>query len=107
MTIYHKFYYKTNTYIYNYCKEMESIINEFIKEEFSIKKVKNNKRKWVRAIVISQSYIRKTTKIYELKNFLNYSEIKNDMTQILMNVFGCNHQYAKNLINNYIKQLKI
>ena len=88
-------------------KESENVINEFIREEFSIKKVKNSKRKWVRAIIISEGYLRNNIKIYELKNIQNLSPIINDISQILVNVFGCDAIVAKNTVETYLNNLNL
>lgn len=83
----------------------KNIIYNFIKSEFPVRKVRNNRNKWSNAIIIPEGYLRKDRKYYPINNKLNKAIITVDITQIVMNIFGCNQEYASKLTIEYLNTI--
>lgn len=93
-------------------KNQKNLVNQFIIDEFPVRKVKNHKKKWERAIIIPQGYLRKDTKKYSISKFtihdtINASIIAADIIQILSNVFGCDYEYSKTAVLKYFKEIRV
>jgi hypothetical protein len=90
-------------------KKAKNIIINFIKKEFPIKRIKNNRNKWMRAIVVPQGYIRKERKIYPLhsRSHLNQVLISSDIIETVSYVFGFDQNKIKPIVMSYIKSIRI
>lgn len=87
----------------------ENIINKFIKTEFPIKKIRNENKKWTRAIIIPEGYIRMKSKTYYLSNRIQFNSafITDDILEIVSYFFGFGYNETKPLVLKYIKSIRI
>ena len=83
------------------------VINSFLNKEFPISRIKDNRNRWKRAVIIHGGYIRKNTMTYDWKRGFNITLVAADITQIISNVFGCNINEAQTIAVNYVEKFKI
>jgi hypothetical protein len=83
------------------------IISDFIKSEFPIKRTRTTNKKWTKAIVVPEGYLRKDRKSYPTKDKLSKALIAADIVQIVMNVFGCDEKFATQLTLSYFRSIRI
>ena len=87
---------------------METIIKDFLTTEFPVNKIRNYRKKWVRAIIIPQGYVRSNTENYLLdKSLITKSVMAADIIKILCNVFGCSYNLSKEITLEYFQQIRI
>jgi len=85
----------------------KNIIIDFIKSEFPIKRTRDHRNKWANAIIIPEGYLRKDRKHYPIKQTLNKAMIASDIIQIIINIFACDEKYAKELVINYLTNIRL
>ena len=86
-----------------------NFINNFIKKEFPIRKVRNERNKWTRAIIIPQGYVRQNKTIYPInsREHLKLENITSDIIETVSYMFGFNQKEVSTIVNEYIKSIKI
>jgi hypothetical protein len=93
-----------------------NIIIKFLKKEFPIKRIKNSRGKWSRAIVIPQGFIRTANTVYFLtkssKNAVMQHDtypilIASDIIETISYVFGFSKQEVDPLVTKYLKSIRI
>lgn len=86
-----------------------NFINSFIKKEFPIRKVRNERNKWTRAIIIPQGYVRQDKTIYPIGNRskLKYEDITSDIIETVSFMFGFNKKDVTPIVTKYLKSIKI
>lgn len=88
--------------------KIKIIISNFIKQKFPIKRVRGDKAKWVRVIIIPSGYIRQEQINYPIsKSQHNHESISYDIIKTICYVFGINQKYIEPLVHEYIKSIKI
>lgn len=80
---------------------------DFLLKEFPIKRIKENKKKWQRVIIVDSGLIRDETKIYKWKNGLDLSLAASDLIVTLKNVFGCSHKDAYSIVEKFFDKFSI
>ena len=90
-------------------KNTNNFINNFIKKEFPIRKVRNDRNKWTRAIIIPQGYVRQDKTIYPInsRTHLKREDITSDIIETVSYMFGFNKKEITTIVNKYIKSIKI
>ena len=90
-------------------KKAKNIVISFIKKEFPIKRIRIDKNKWMRAIVVPQGYIRKEKKIYPVnsRSPINQVLISSDIIETVSYVFGFDQNKIKPIVMSYIKSIRI
>jgi|DEB0MinimDraft_12_1074336.scaffolds.fasta_scaffold02503_5 6-phosphofructokinase len=90
-------------------EKVKIMISDFIKSEFPIKRVKNEKNKWSRAIIIPQGYVSKDKKIYKLNKTtnINHELIASDIIKTVINFFSYNQRDCKELVIKYVNSILI
>jgi len=78
----------------------------FLSLNFPLKKIKNNKNKWINAIIIPEGYLRQE-RAYHKTNQIEHNALHNDLSAILSNTFGFNLDTSKMLVNYYFKIIRI
>lgn len=81
----------------------KNIINQFLLNNFPLRKVRGGKNKWVPTIIIPKGFISNDKITYNLKEPLNKTQIKIDVVKIVSNVFGCEEETSRLSVNNYFK----
>jgi|TARA_R110000851_G_scaffold196444_2_gene347376 hypothetical protein len=86
-----------------------NFINNFIKKEFPIRKVRNERNKWTRAIIIPQGYVRQDKTIYPINSHthLKLEGITSDIIETVSYMFGFNQKDVSIIVTKYIKSIKI
>ena len=89
-------------------EKAQILVTKFIEQKFNIKRIKDDKKKWMRCIIVPSGYVRKQTKIYPInRSTLNHEYISSDITKTICYVFGFNQKDVEPLVNQYIKTIKI
>ena len=89
-------------------EKAKKFVTDFIKQKFSVKRIKDDKKKWMRCIVVPSGYVRKQTIVYPInRKILNHEPISSDITETICYFFGFNQKDVEPLVNNHIKTIKI
>jgi len=86
-----------------------NFINNFIKKEFPIKRVRNERNKWTRAIIIPQGYVRQDKTIYPInsRTHSKLEDITSDIIETVSYMFGFNQKEVSIIVTKYLKSIKI
>jgi len=91
------------------CENTNNFINSYIKKEFPIRKVRNERNKWIRAIIIPQGYVRQDKTIYPINSriHLKLEDITSDIIETVSYMFGFNQKDVSVIVTKYLKSIKI
>jgi len=88
-------------------QDSKKLINNFLIEGFSVKKIKNNSGKWSRVIYITEGYIRDYGKSYKWSQGIDSELVVADLIELITKVFGCNQQESMMVVMDYIKSCPV
>lgn len=80
----------------------EKLINNFIIDHFSVKRIKNEKNKWIRAIVIEDGYVRQYKKVHIWNKKTLISLVAVDMIDAINNVLGFTNKETETPVIKYL-----
>jgi hypothetical protein len=87
-------------------EETKIIINNFLKKQFPICRIKDKNHRWKRAIIIKGGYVSKNQKVYDWKRGFNINFIIADLTKVVSNMFGCEMSQSQKIVLKYIEDFK-
>jgi len=88
-------------------QDSKKLINNFLIEDFSVKKIKNNSGKWTRVICITEGYIRNHEKSYKWSQGIDSELVVADLIELITKVFGCNQKDSMMIVMDFIKSCPV
>lgn len=84
-------------------QDSKKLINNYLIQGFSVKKIKNKSGKWNRVISITGGYVRDYGKDYKWDQGIDSELVVADLMELVTKVFGCSQQESMILVMDFIK----
>lgn len=88
-------------------EEFKIIMYGFLEDLFPITRIKNDKGRWSRVIVVNGGLVRHESKIYQWKRGIDVHLLAVDFIKTLVNVFGCTTLESTEIVKNYLSRYRI
>jgi len=88
-------------------EEIKNMMFEFLKNEFTPTRRRNNLKRWKRVVVVGQGYLRNTTKHYSWKKGLDLHLVSMDLLDVLERVFATPRDVNTEVVSKFFREYQI
>jgi len=87
-------------------QNIKNLIMNFLINQFPVKRIKNEKGKWQRVIIVNGGYTDSNKFVFKWNNKIN-ENLSNKLTQIVALIFEYPNKLSKNIVDDYLYNIKI